>query len=34
LEWEPQIELNWELPEFKEGGSVDLVEELEWSPKF
>ena len=33
IEWEPQIELNWELPEFKEGGSIDLVEELEWIPE-
>lgn len=34
LEWEPQIELNWELPEFKEGGNIDFVEELEWIPEF
>ena len=34
LEWEPQIELNWKLPEFKEGGSIDLVEELEQIPEF
>ena len=34
LEWEPQIELNWELPTFKEGGNIDFVEELEWIPEF
>lgn len=34
LEWEPQVELNWELPEFKEGGSIELQEELEWIPEF
>ena len=34
LEWEPQVELNWELPTFKEGGSVEFVEELEWIPEF
>lgn len=33
LEWEPQIELNWELPEFQEGGSIALREELEWIPE-
>ena len=33
LEWEPQIELNWELPEFQEGGSIELREELEWIPE-
>ena len=34
LEWEPLIELNWELPKFKEGGNIDIVEELEWIPEF
>ena len=34
LEWKPQIELNWELQSFKEGGSVDLVEELECISEF
>ena len=34
LEWEPQVILNWELPEFKEGGSIELQEELEWIPEF
>ena len=34
LEWEPRIELNWELPVFKEGGNIDIVEELEWIPEF
>lgn len=34
LEWEPQIKLNWELPTFKEGGNIDIVEELEWIPEF
>ena len=29
LEWHPVIELNWELPEYKEGGEL-----LEWTPKF
>ena len=33
LEWKPQVELNQELPSFKEGGSVELVEELEWIPE-
>ena len=33
LKWEPQIELNWELPVFKEGGNVNLIEELEWIPE-
>ena len=33
LEWEPRIELNWELPEFKEGGNIDLVEDLEQVPE-
>ena len=33
LEWEPQIELNWELPTFKEGGNIDINEELEWIPE-
>ena len=33
LEWEPQIELNWELPEFQDGGSIELREELEWIPE-
>lgn len=34
LEWEPQVKLNWELPAFKEGGNIDIVEELEWIPEF
>lgn len=34
VEWEPQIELNWDLQIFKEGGSIELVEELEWVPEF
>lgn len=34
LEWQPQVELNWELQTFKEGGSIDIVEELEWIPEF
>lgn len=34
LEWEPQVELNWDLSVFKEGGSIDLIEELEWIPEF
>ncbi len=33
LEWEPLIELNWELHKFKEGGNIDIIEELEWTPK-
>ena len=33
-EWKPQIELNWELPLFKEGGSVEFVKELEQIPEF
>ena len=33
LKWEPLIELNWELPKFKEGGNIDIVEELEWIPE-
>ena len=33
-EWKPKIELNWELPTFKEGGSVEFVEELELIPEF
>ena len=34
LEWEPLVELNWELPKFKEGGNIDIIEELEWIPEF
>lgn len=34
LEWGPQIELTWELPTFKEGGNIDINEELEWIPEF
>ena len=34
LVWQPQVELNWELPVFKEGGNIDFVEELEWIPEF
>ena len=33
LEWKPQVELNQELPTFKDGGSVEFVEELEWIPE-
>lgn len=33
LEWEPQVELNWKLPEFKEGGNIDINKELEWIPE-
>ena len=33
LEWEPQVKLNWELPTFKAGGNIDIVEELEWIPE-
>lgn len=32
LEWEPRIELNWELPTFKEGGNIEISEELDWVP--
>jgi hypothetical protein len=28
-EWKPQIKLNWELPEFKEGGNINIKKELE-----
>ena len=34
IEWEPRIEINWELPTFKEGGNIDIVEQLEWIPEF
>ena len=34
LVWEPKVELNWELPEFKDGGSIEFVETLEWIPGF
>lgn len=34
LEWQPRIELNWELPTFKEGGNLEFFEELEWIPEF
>lgn len=34
LEWEPKVILNWKLPEFKEGGNINIVEELEWIPEF
>ena len=34
LKWEPLIELNWELPKLKEGGNIDIIEELEWIPEF
>lgn len=30
LEWEPQVEINWELPIFKEGGNIAS----EWIPEF
>ena len=33
-DWEQQIELNWELPAFKEGGNIELTEVLEWIPEF
>lgn len=33
IEWEPQVELNWELQTFKEGGNIDINEELEWVPE-
>ena len=32
-EWEPQIELNWELSTFKEGGNIEIVESLEQIPE-
>ena len=34
LEWQPQVELNWELPTFKEGGNLEFFEELEQIPEF
>ena len=34
LTWEPQVELNWDLPTFKEGGNLDINEELDWIPEF
>ena len=34
LEWQPQIELTWELPTFKKGGNIEIEEELEWIPEF
>ena len=34
LVWEPKVELNWELPEFKAGGSIEFAETLEWIPGF
>lgn len=34
IEWEPQVELNWELPALKKGGNIDINEELEWIPEF
>lgn len=34
LEWQPQVELNWDLHILKDGGTIDLVEELEWIPEF
>ena len=34
LEWQPQVELNWDLHILKEGGTIDLIEELEWIPDF
>lgn len=33
LEWEPQVKLNWDLPTFKDGGNIEIVEELEWIPE-
>lgn len=33
LDWEPQVELNWDLAEFKKGGTIDINEELEWIPE-
>lgn len=34
LVWEPKVELNWELPEFKDGGSIEFAKTLEWIPGF
>ena len=34
INWKPKIELNWELPEFKEGGNIEIIEELEQLPEF
>ena len=33
IEWELPVVINWELPTFKEGGNIDIVEELEWIPE-
>ena len=33
LEQQPQVELNWDLHILKEGGAIDLTEELEWIPE-
>lgn len=32
-DWKPKIELNWDLPTFKDGGNIDITEELEWTPE-
>lgn len=32
-DWQPKIELNWDLPTFKDGGNIDITEELEWIPE-
>ena len=32
-DWKPKIELNWDLPTFKAGGNVNIVEELEQVPE-
>ena len=32
-DWKPRIELNWDLPTFKDGGNIDITEELELIPE-
>lgn len=34
FDWTPSVTLNWELPTFKDGGSVEFVEKLDWVPEF
>ena len=34
FDWSPSVTLNWELPTFKDGGSVEFVEKLDWVPEF
>ena len=34
FDWTPSVTLNWELPTFKDGGSVEFVEKLDWIPEF